>query len=95
MTLEYYELNLIPGLELSIDTPKDTLVGKLDFTPPNLNATGNVNAVIEQDNPYFYFKDGNVYTKYSGIKMFQNKTSIEFAVNVQTPAGDFPVVYSS
>ncbi len=83
----------MPNLNLSIDTPKDTLVGTIDIEPIGLNNTGKVQISLDEKSPYFYVKDGKVYTKYSGLKIFNDPklNSIELGVTVMTPDGKFPV----
>ena len=78
---------------MSIDTPKNTLVGAIDIQPVGLNNTGKVNISLDETRPYFYVKDGMVYTKYSGLKMFNDPKmeSIELGVTVKTPDGEFTV----
>lgn len=90
--LEDYDINFIPDLKLSFETPKDTLIGTINFEPSSLNNNDQIQTSIEAKFPYFYIKDKKLYTKYSGVKMFRNLTSIDVDIIVKTPDGEeFPV----
>lgn len=92
--LEDYDINFIPDLKLSYETPKDTLIGVFNFEPPSLNKNDQIKIRIEAEFPYFYIKDRKFYTKYSGVKMFRNLTSIDVDIIVKTPDGEeYPVKF--
>jgi len=82
---------------LSIDTPRNALIGAIVIEGDAFNLTNNTISKVDIDlntsSPYFYVNDTNVYTKYSGIKMFNDPKieTIELGVNVKTSDGEFPV----